>query len=182
MEQVTNDLDSVFQMFVKRQSMYDDLSESIVQAIKPTVLDAVVEVLEVQYDKVTWLDINFYDYSFEKFEDAVLMISCVVEYDNENQIPALMYQISPQPDPDTDDMNKRMVRVGVPFEFVMQSKEDIKMMLYRTLLGDLQHAGPSEDDLWDSIVQGAEDMGITKAHEPFDHVGWLEKQTKGKLH
>lgn len=191
--QVTNPLDQVYNIFTERQHNYETLTTRIIDKLKPTVLDAVVEVLEADPQNVQWLDINFYDHNFVNYSDAVLMISCVVEYDSEDDIPALLHEISPEPDPDHEELNKRLVRVGVPFDFVTESKEDIKMMLYRTLLGELQETGNiDEDELWDAIIDGAHEQGIgTNANDTkvakdtktaFDHVSWFERLHKGKVH
>lgn len=185
-DQVKKVLDCIFGLFQQRQQTFDDLSVAIHDALRPTVLAAIVEVLEVDEKKVEWIDVNFFDYTFSDYSDAVLMISCKVDYDSEHEVPAILHEISPPPDPEFDEPNQRFVRVGIPFEYALQTKEEIKDMLYKTLLNELE--GRELDDSIEaalhtsSTVLGAFADNEKHPTRVFDSVEWLEQLTKGTKH
>lgn len=131
-------------LFERKLEVIDEINLSISDKISPTVLAGIAEVVEVQLDAITILDVDAYVIDEGTPESQrVLLVTCMIEYASESVIPLLMHEISPPVEYGQDPL-RRMLRVAIPFNFVFDSKGVIRDMLRRTLISDLTNDEISE--------------------------------------
>ena len=173
MDQKQEPLDYLFGLVSEREKVNTKITDEITELLYPTAIAAVEEVLEADDKQLKVISIDVFMDDIEVREKTTILITCLLSYEAEDQIPDLVRHISPILHIDENPL-QRLVRVAIPFSFAFQDKEIIKDMLYRMLMTDIN----GDED----IISGIEDIITEKPSNVVSLIEYHERQNKGKIH
>lgn len=120
-------------LFDKRDEAYIDATQEIVDAIGPTVLEALYSVFGVPQDDVKWLDFQS--------TDSLLIVICSVRYNPSVHTPQFI-EMTVDRVPKVDFEIDQTIRIGIPYEVVMQDAGKIVDFL-GALVASHKEGGPT---------------------------------------
>lgn len=182
----------VQQLFEERDDQYIEATQRIVDAIGPTVLEALYHVFAVPPDDVHWLD-------FQSTEHLLIII-CSITYNPSVYTPVFIRDTVTAV-PRVDFMIDQTVRIGIPYEVVSKTTEEIVDFM-TALVNSHKEGGPTlieHTDVQESKAQTTENEGGEQPQQALDgDVGvftsdsltleqkhqllLFQHQTKGKIH
>lgn len=127
MNKQLQDLDTLISLIEERDDAYDQLTEAAIDLLQPTLLTAIVSVLNVDEALVTWITVNV--------DDTSVIVTCSVNLPYEvlaqqRYAPVLL-------DPNDVLENEQIFHLGVPLAYAVASPEDtatyINQMIEDTL-------------------------------------------------
>ena len=108
-------LDFIVNLITERNDVYDEYTETLVDALRPTLLAAVIEVLQVRDNQVMMNDIDMSD-------ELILNLECAVKYNTTDVVPAFVTAIAPLSE---DGSDIRIIRIGIPLAQCLLPSADI---------------------------------------------------------
>lgn len=144
-------------LFNKRDAAYINTTQQIVDTISTTVLPALYEVINVPTDNVKWIDFQT--------TDTLMVVVCSVGY-LPSDVPTFISDMSGEI-PDVPDMVEQIVRIGIPYEFVLAPPDQIVEYMHM-LIENHKTGGPTLIELTDVIITDDED----EDEEPVDEMSF----------
>jgi hypothetical protein len=177
-------------LFTGRKATYDSYTQQIIDALNDTALQAVAEVLEVNLEDLDVQSVTIHDETVP-ISDASVVLSMIVQYDDESDIPAFLQAMTPELD-EGEDPTTRIVRIAIPYIFCLESKDTIRGMLLRTLINAFAEEDDLDQQADDEIRQASQfienELGECStldsrvdASSSF-LMSFLEQENKGKIH
>lgn len=154
MDEKLKQLESLLSMFDARDQMWAKYNRQIGNVIAPTVLEALYELFELDYDSVEWVDLQIME--------NILLLICNVTYDPATTQSAFLHRVDEAQRPETPIQVQRFLRIGVPLAIVFSPKDEIKEFLLRI---PVETSSDDEDDDGDELDL-KEDIESTHASSP----------------
>lgn len=104
------------QMFVDRDNDYIDATQEIVDAIGPTLLEALYRLFGVPVEDVRWLDFAS--------SQTIMIVTCGIAYNPSESVPKFISDTQFDV-PKVRIKFEQTVRIGIPYELVLADPEDI---------------------------------------------------------
>jgi len=102
-----NKMSTIRELFNQREFAYLTLSQDILDEIGPTVLDAVIEMLNLDDEDVSWEDIQLID-------DVITLVAFVLY--RPGDIATIETKEKVLITEETVDIYKRVIRIGIPLD------------------------------------------------------------------
>jgi hypothetical protein len=124
MEENLDSLEQLLTLLNERDEAYAEYTEAIADAIRPTVLAALQELLNIKDSQVEWSEI------YISMEDLALHIICTVTYTPSDVIPSFVTRMAPRVITDSPN-DVRVVRIGIPIAYSSHPKDEILKFLHQ---------------------------------------------------
>jgi hypothetical protein len=152
-----NNLDGLEQLLTlinEREEAYAEYTEAIADVIRPTVLAALQELLNIKDHQVEWSEI------YISMEDLALHIICTVTYGSDDVVPAFVTRIAPRVMTDSPN-DVRVVRIGIPIAYSAHPKDEILEFLHQ-LVDEQQKAIPEPATVASGDTQVLDQFNLSK--------------------
>lgn len=115
-------LEQVLLLIDQRDGQYMAVNKQIAELIAPTMLTAVVEILNVSTSKIEWMDL--------KVIENYLVLSCTVAYDpSAPDVSPLLAGPVVEPGEIVPVEVQKILRIGVPLSKIFETSDHIKEYL-----------------------------------------------------
>lgn len=104
------------QLFVDRDNDYIDATQEIVDAIGPTLLEALYRLFGVPVNDVRWLDFAS--------STSIMIVTCGIAYNPSVSVPKFISDTQ-HVIPKVSIKFEQTVRIGIPYELVLSEPEEI---------------------------------------------------------
>lgn len=179
-EQITD----IKELFDTREAVYLEITQDIADVISPTVLEALYTLFDVPSDDVRWLDF--------RSTDNLLIVTCSITYNPSVTIPQFILDTTDKVEYSSDRI-EQTVRVGIPYELVMEPPEDI-IAFITALIESHKNGGPSliEHMSTDTVIDNGGNRTSNHNDDVFDpstlsptqrqQLLFFQHETKDKIH
>lgn len=145
MEQVNDSIAQIkkfIELLETRARLSSALTHDMIQLLEPTVIQALHEVMQVDADNVSWVDVNVIDHMVVL--DAIVSVRI-------DALSTFMLSITPpenlQMADEDDDVLEQVVKIGIPADLVFTNKQkiidfinDTSTVTRKTYDGDVRQA------------------------------------------
>lgn len=128
MDQKLEQIEHLLSLFDERDQAKQAITRKIMYALGPTVLVAIMELLEVSPDELMWDDF--------RVVDTVLLTVFTVSYNPSTTQSTVLKKLSPPPRDDGTPVVEvqQMLHLSLPLTLTFQDKEVIKQFLLKTFV------------------------------------------------
>jgi len=167
------------QLFYDRDDAYTTATQTIVDMIGPTVLEAMYELFQVPVEQVKWLDFQS--------TDNLLIVVCAIQYNPSKGTPQFIQNVQSNRT-EHNGLVSQTFRLGVPFEVVLSTSENVLNFL-TALVASHKNGGPtliqemmSDVEEQDKKPQHDEPSPVKLTPLQTQQLLMFQHQTKGKVH
>jgi hypothetical protein len=172
MEETMTRIERLLDLFEEREQIHEEITQVIMDELKPTLIEALLELFDTPAEHVMWGAIEV--------EDTTLTLICTVFHQKGAEIPQFLTQLVPDSQAsEIDGLITRSVRVGLPVRCLFLPKDEIIAYLKDMIAQSLPEApAPAKKNQKDTTTFDASKLTEDQVLQMlvFQH------QTKGTTH